>query len=313
MTKKVKKVIIKDKPLVATTLAIKEDKKKASVFGIVWIILIFGIFIAGVIYLPDLSSYVNNLLNPDITNTGTATNNNKDNTKDDDKKNTEEIKKLEIASNPEFVMDTFKINNIKIENNKLSIDIVNTTNKLLDMSTLNYFIVLYDANNKLLQRIMIDEATIGENGTLNVKYNLSETSASIISVLPIKEEEYPAFTATVDENNSGKLICKSGYETVTYLLNTNKVYAIQDIYEVSSNEAEFSTLYSTYQALSTTYNVIKGISSSVDLENNVLYFRTIINLNTYKEGNLKLKTIYKKDTDAKVMKFELEASGYTCS
>lgn len=313
MTKKVKKVIIKDEPLVATTLAIKEDKKKASVFGIVWIILIFGIFIAGVIYLPDLSSYVNNLLNPDITNTGTATNNNKDNTKDDDKKNTEEIKKLEIASNPEFVMDTFKINNIKIENNKLSIDIVNTTNKLLDMSTLNYFIVLYDANNKLLQRIMIDEATIGENGTLNVKYNLSETSASIISVLPIKEEEYPAFTATVDENNSGKLICKSGYETVTYLLNTNKVYAIQDIYEVSSNEAEFSTLYSTYQALSTTYNVIEGISSSVDLENNVLYFRTIINLNTYKEGNLKLKTIYKKDTDAKVMKFELEASGYTCS
>ena len=313
MTKKVKKVIIKDEPLVATTLAIKEDKKKASVFGIVWIILIFGIFIAGVIYLPDLSSYVNNLLNPDITNTGTATNNNKDNTKDDDKKNTEEIKKLEIASNPEFVMDTFKINNIKIENNKLSIDIVNTTNKLLDMSTLNYFIVLYDANNKLLQRIMIDEATIGENGTLNVKYNLSETSASIISVLPIKEEEYPAFTASVDENNSGKLICKSGYETVTYLLNTNKVYAIQDIYEVSSNEAEFSTLYSTYQALSTTYNVIEGISSSVDLENNVLYFRTIINLNTYKEGNLKLKTIYKKDTDAKVMKFELEASGYTCS
>ena len=313
MTKKVKKVIIKDEPLVATTLAIKEDKKKASMFGIVWIILIFGIFIAGVIYLPDLSSYVNNLLNPDITNTGTVSNNNKDNTKDDDKKNTEEIKKLEIASNPEFVMDTFKINNIKIENNKLSIDIVNTTNKLLDMSTLNYFIVLYDANNKLLQRIMIDEATIGENGTLNVKYNLSETSASIISVLPIKEEEYPAFTATVDENNSGKLICKSGYETVTYLLNTNKVYAIQDIYEVSSNEAEFSTLYSTYQALSTTYNVIEGISSSVDLENNVLYFRTIINLNTYKEGNLKLKTIYKKDTDAKVMKFELEASGYTCS
>lgn len=313
MAKKVKKVIIKDEPLVATTLAIKEDKKKASVFGIIWIILIFGIFIAGVIYLPDLSSYVNNLLNPDITNTGTASNNNKDNTKDDDKKNTEEIKKLEIASNPEFVMDTFKINNIKIENNKLSIDIVNTTSKLLDMSTLNYFIVLYDANNKLLQRIMIDEATIGENGTLNVKYNLSETSASIISVLPIKEEEYPSFTATVDENNSGKLICKSGYETVTYLLNTNKVYAIQDIYEVSSNEAEFSTLYSTYQALSTTYNVIEGISSSVDLENNVLYFRTIINLNTYKEGNLKLKTIYNKDTDAKVMKFELEASGYTCS
>ena len=126
MTKKVKKVIIKDEPLVATTLAIKEDKKKASMFGIVWIILIFGIFIAGVIYLPDLSSYVNNLLNPDITNTGTATNNNKDNTKDDDKKNTEEIKKLEIASNPEFVMDTFKINNIKIENNKLSYYVINT-------------------------------------------------------------------------------------------------------------------------------------------------------------------------------------------
>ena len=93
MTKKVKKVIIKDEPLVATTLAIKEDKKKASMFGIIWIILIFGIFIAGVIYLPDLSSYVNNLLNPDITNTGTASNNNKDNTKDKMKEKCNDILK----------------------------------------------------------------------------------------------------------------------------------------------------------------------------------------------------------------------------
>ena len=31
------------------------------------------------------------------------------------------------------------------------------------------------------------------------------------------------------------------------------------------------------------------------------------------DNNLKLKKIYNKDTDAKVMKFELEASGYTCS
>lgn len=312
MAKKIKKVVITDEPLIPTTLAIKEDKKKASIFGIFWIIFIFAIFIGGVIYLPDLSSYVNNLLNPDITNTGN-TSVDKDTSKEETDTSKTEIKKEEISGNPEFVMDSFKINNIKIENNKLSLDIINTTDELLDMSTLNYFIVLYDANNKLLQRIIINEATIGAKATLNLKYDLTDTTATIISIMPIKEEEYPAYTAKIDENNISNLVCKKDYETITYLLNTNKVYAIQDIYEVSNTDEAFTTLYSTYQALSTTYNVIEGVSSSISLENNYLYFRTTINLNIYKDKSLGIKTIYKKDTDAKVMKFELEASGYTCS
>lgn len=312
MAKKIKNVVITDEPLVPTTLAIKEDKKKASIFGIFWILFIFAIFIVGVIYLPDLSSYINNLMNPDITNAGN-TSEGKDTSNEETDGGKIEIKKEEISGNPEFVMEQFKVNNIKIENYKLSLDIINTTEELLDMSTLKYFIVLYDTNNKLLQRIIINDATIGANASLNLKYDLTDTSASIISIMPIKEEEYPSFTAKVDENNTSNLVCKKGYETITYFLNTNKLYAIQDIYEVPNTDEAFNTYLSTYQALSTTYDIIEGVSSSFDVENNTLYFRTIINLNIYKDKSLNLKTIYNKDTDAKIMKFELEASGYTCS
>ena len=83
MAKKKMIVVDYDKELTPVTLAVKEDKKKASIFGIVWIVLIFGIFILGVIYLPDIASFVNNYFNPDVV-TPSGGNNNKNNGNDTD-------------------------------------------------------------------------------------------------------------------------------------------------------------------------------------------------------------------------------------
>lgn len=310
MAKKKMIVVDYDKELTPVTLAIKEDKKKASIFGIVWIVLIFGIFILGVIYLPDIASFVNNYFNPDVV-TPSGGNNNKNNSNDDVNSDDEKIKEYVISDSLEITFDSFKINNIKKENNKISMDIVNTSNEILDLSKDNYFINMYSEGKKLLKRVMLGDVIVSVGSTYTVSYDVDE-NVYMLSVYNLSKKDYPAYVVTSDESNMGTLTCTKEYEKIDYLTNNNKVYAINLLNEVSSSDTNFNTLYATYQAMKNTYDNVEGISSSLDVINNVLTFRSVINLNVVLDGSINLKSYYPKDTDAKVIYFEMTSMGYTC-
>lgn len=310
MAKKKIIVVDYDKELTPVTLAIKEDKKKASIFGIVWIFLIFGIFILGVIYLPDIASYVNSYFNPDVV-TPSGGNNNKNNGNDDVNSDDEKIKEYVISDNLEITFDSFKINNVKKVNNKISMDIVNTSNEILDLSKDNYFINMYSEGKKLLKRVMLGDVIVSVGSTYTVSYDIDD-NVYMLSVYNLSKKDYPAYVVTADESNMGTLTCTKEYEKIDYLTNNNKVYAINLLSEVSSSDTNFNTLYATYQAMKNTYDNVEGISSSLDVINNVLTFRSVINLNVVLDGSINLKSYYPKDTDAKVIYFEMTSMGYTC-
>lgn len=310
MAKKKMIVVDYDKELTPVTLAIKEDKKKASIFGIVWIVLIFGIFILGVIYLPDIASFVNNYFNPDVV-TPSGGNNNKNNSNDDVNSDDEKIKEYVISDSLEITFDSFKINNIKKENNKISMDIVNTSNEILDLSKDNYFINMYSEGKKLLKRVMLGDVIVSVGSTYTVSYDVDE-NVYMLSIYNLSKKDYPAYVVTSDESNMGTLTCTKEYEKIDYLTNNNKVYAINLLNEVSSSDTNFNTFYATYQAMKNTYDSVEGISSSLDVINNVLTFRSVINLNVVLDGSINLKSYYPKDTDAKVIYFEMTSMGYTC-
>lgn len=310
MAKKKMIVVDYDKELTPVTLAVKEDKKKASIFGIVWIVLIFGIFILGVIYLPDIASFVNNYFNPDVV-TPSGGNNNKNNGNDDVNSDDEKIKEYVISDNLEITFDSFKINNIKKVNSKISMDIVNTSNEILDLSKDNYFINMYSESKTLLKRVMLGDVIVSVGSTYTVSYDVDE-NVYMLSVYNLSKKDYPAYVVTSDESNMGTLTCTKEYEKIDYLTNNNKVYAINLLNEVSSSDTNFNTLYATYQAMKNTYDSVEGISSSLDVINNVLTFRSIINLNVVLDGSINLKSYYPKDTDAKVIYFEMTSMGYTC-
>lgn len=310
MAKKKMIVVDYDKELTPVTLAVKEDKKKASIFGIVWIVLIFGIFILGVIYLPDIASFVNNYFNPDVV-TPSGGNNNKNNGNDDVNSDDEKIKEYVISDNLEIIFDSFKINNIKKENNKISMDIVNTSNEILDLSKYNYFINMYSEGKKLLKRVMLGDVIVSVGSTYTVSYDIDD-NVYMLSIYNLSKKDYPAYVVTSDESNMGTLTCTKEYEKIDYLTNNNKVYAINLLNEVSSSDTNFNTLYATYQAMKNTYDNVEGISSSLDVINNVLTFRSVINLNVVLDGSINLKSYYPKDTDAKVIYFEMTSMGYTC-
>lgn len=306
---KKKQIVISEEELVPTTLAVVQDKKKANVFGIIWIFIIFIIFIAGVIYLPEISAYINSYLNPDVVVPSTPS---KDNKKEDDTKDETSVKEYKIANDLEITEESFKISNFNIENNTIKFKITNLTSEVLELKDAHYFVNLYSDNKKLLQRIYLQDI-ISPSSEADATYDLSDSSASIISLVKISEEEYPSHIVTVPEEGVATLTCTKNYEKVEYLLNNNKVYVTNLLYEVNTTDANFNNLYNNYQALQTTYNNIEGVSSNITLENGLLSFKTIINLSSVKSDTLNLKTIYPFGTDAKVIYFEMTASGYTCS
>lgn len=306
---KKKQIVISEEELVPTTLAVVQDKKKANVFGMIWIFIIFIIFIAGVIYLPEISAYINSYLNPDVVVPNTPS---KDNKKEDDTKDETSVKEYKIANDLEITEESFKISNFNIENNTIKFKITNLTSEVLDLKDEHYFINLYNDSKKLLQRIYLQDI-ISPSSEADATYDLSDSSASIISLVKISEEEYPSHIVTVPEEGVATLTCTKNYEKVEYLLNNNKVYVTNLLYEVNTTDANFNNLYNNYQALQTTYNNIEGVSSNITLENGLLSFKTIINLSSVKSDTLNLKTIYPFGTDAKVIYFEMTASGYTCS
>lgn len=306
---KKKQIVISEEELVPTTLAVVQDKKKANVFGMIWIFIIFIIFIAGVIYLPEISAYINSYLNPDVVVPNTPS---KDNKKEDDTQDDTSVKEYTITNELEIAEESFKISSFNIENNTIKFKITNLTSEVLELKDAHYFVNLYSDNKKLLQRIYLQDI-ISPSSEADATYDLSDSSASIISLVKISEEEYPSHIVTVPEEGVATLTCTKNYEKVEYLLNNNKVYVTNLLYEVNTTDANFNNLYNNYQALQTTYNNIEGVSSNITLENGLLSFKTIINLSSVKSDTLNLKTIYPFGTDAKVIYFEMTASGYTCS
>lgn len=306
---KKKQIVISEEELVPTTLAVVQDKKKANVFGMIWIFIIFIIFIAGVIYLPEISAYINSYLNPDVVVPNTPS---KDNKKEDDTKDETSVKEYKIANDLEITEESFKISNFNIENNTIKFKITNLTSEVLELKDAHYFVNLYSDNKKLLQRIYLQDI-ISPSSEADATYDLSDSSASIISLVKISEEEYPSHIVTVPEEGVATLTCTKNYEKVEYLLNNNKAYVTNLLYEVNTTDVNFNNLYNNYQTLQTTYNNIEGVSSNITLENGLLSFKTIINLSSVKSDTLNLKTIYPFGTDAKVIYFEMTASGYTCS
>lgn len=306
---KKKQIVISEEELVPTTLAVVQDKKKANVFGMIWIFIIFIIFIAGVIYLPEISAYINSYLNPDVVVPNTPS---KDNKKEDDTKDETSVKEYKIANDFEITEESFKISNFNIENNTIKFKITNLTSEVLELKDAHYFVNLYSDNKKLLQRIYLQDI-LSPSSETDAAYDLSDSSAKVISLVKISEEEYPSHIVTVPEEGVATLTCTKNYEKVEYLLNNNKVYVANLIYEVNTTDVNFNNLYNNYQTLQTTYNNIEGVSSNITLENGLLSFKTIINLSSVKSDTLNLKSVYPFGTDAKVIYFEMTASGYTCS
>ena len=311
-----KKVVIVDEELTPTVLATKKIKRGS----IIWLLIIFVALIAAAIYLPEITVYISEKFGLDIeVPNEIVTPGNDDNEEDiNPDEEAPELQKYVLTTDLSFTVDNLTLSNFVVANNNISFTITNIGTEIIDLSEYHYYLNLYSTDESgadtLLQRIKISERTIGFNGSINFTYELTTTDTiSEVAFLEISEEEYPAYTATSDSSGNATLVCIKDYETVNYSLSNNGVYSILDNYVVPTSDANYASLYSAYQSLASTYSTISGVTSNVTSDANNMYFVTNINLRTVVEGTFNNDIYYPLNTDAKVMKFELEAQGYTCS
>ncbi len=303
-----KKVVIVDEELKPTVLYTKKRKKGS----VLWIFIIFAIFIAVVYYLPEIVVYVNDYVNPDTSSTVNLGNASTDD-EEEEEEEVVEVEEYQITADLQIEMENFTLTNFAIANDQISFTITNTSTDIIDFSEYDYFMNLYNANNTLVQRIMISDITVVGGGTMNVTYDLTSSDITMFTFIEIPQDSYPAHVVEADENGYAVLTCTKNYETVNYSLSNNAAYTIEDIYTVAATDANYATLYSMYQALAMTYDAIGGIDSSVTVEDNLLVFRTVISLNTVDESSFNNIIYYPLNTDARIISFELEANGYTCN
>ncbi|MEG0794700.1 MAG: hypothetical protein RSG95_02770 [Bacilli bacterium] len=305
MKKKKNEVVINNKELEPTVLATLKPKK-TSLIGL---ILLFIVFIGVVIFLPDISKFVEDYKNKDIPINAPIKPSDKLDDKDD---LPEEVKKYKYVSDLVITKENFNVSNILLNNSNLSFTITNTSKGNLLLSKYNYFLEVYDATDTLISRIKLSEDTINLNDKKEYSYGILKNSIEYFTLREIKSEDYPALSLSEDEKGNSVLECTRVSNVIKYNLLKDKLYSIEEVVTVNFSDPEYVNKLTSYSALATTYNTLSGYAASVSKTEESFIFTSSVNLNMANSSSIKEVNYYKKDTSAKIINFEMEARGYSC-
>lgn len=299
-----KKIIINEQELTPTTLG-KIDNRKGGIFLFIFII---GLFIAIVIFLPDISIILDKYILGKDDQTTETTNNDSKKTEDNVK---EEAKSYAYIYNLSISESDFKVINILVKDNTLSFSITNSLSKTLNLSNYNYFIELFSSDNTLLQRIMIEKISISKDSQKDFSYTLINKNIAFIKLIQIDESEYPVVSFITDDNTKGTLECTLANDTYTYTFDSDKLTNL--VYQKTYNKAlaDYQTMYEKYASLMIKYNDYDGISATINENETSFIYTSKIDYSLVKESILSTYD-YQKDATPTVIKFEMETNGFSC-
>jgi hypothetical protein len=306
MAKKMKeKIIINDTPLSSTTIGNIEHNKNN--FGP--LIIIFAIFIGVIYFAPTITS----LLNPEVPDTTTVSNNaNKTTTETNTKTTDTEIKKIAYQDNMTLSSDKLTIKNLTIKNGTLTYTVENTSDDYLNLDSHNYFLEFYQTDT-IIYRIMLSKTTYKAKETKTFSILVSSTTINNVSLREISVDEYPSLNLKLDTNNVGILTCTKDTETLTYTFKKDALTAINDVYVVPSNASNFSDKLNEYQTLLNKFKTQTGYVTALNLTSDSLTASINIDSNNAKVNKSDNIAYYASGTNPGKISFELNASGYKCS
>jgi len=306
-------IVITDKELTPTIIGKLDTKEKSPIL----LIFIFIIFIAVAIFLPDITSYVEDYLNGKSSNPKVDNNIDKDNDKEQNPIEGEELIYYEYGDGLVIPNELFNVYNILKTDTSISFELSNNTDKEINLNDYKYYLEIYSSDTTLLQRIKISYGSLAAGETKGYIYDLdSNVSTSMTKLLVIEKttNDYPEVTLEKDADGNGILKCTKNYETITYTFGNDYLISINDIvnYPISINDDYTNTLQS-YQVMAATYNNYGGVSSTLINNETGFTFTTLIDLRNASITELKNNNYYDYRTLAKIVKFETESNGYSCN
>lgn len=320
MSKRKKKepVVIDKTPLMPTTVGNLETKENGPIVAIIWIFL----FVACIIGLPYITDFVTELQNPTPTPSPNPPSSEGESPITPPSTDDDESTYYDLLPTTVINLEAYQVSNIAINGSNLTLTITNINDSGSMFLENDYYIELYDDDLTLLQRIKMANTTISSSQTFsyNVAQAIQEGVPTKIIIVEKAEQDYPPVSLVLNDEDLPILTCTKTNETIEYVFKSETEYNLQSLtrtYSYDSSNADYNNVLTQYTTLSATYNNIAGVESALTPTATGFTFTTEIDLNRIPVGTYNTTftdTIYYPlDTEARVIAFELETSGYTCN
>ncbi len=304
-------IFINDTELEPTTIGYLEDTNESPV----GLIILFTVFIIFAILLPYITGFVNDLFDKEDKKVTPIVEPTVD---DDNKEETPEIVMYDFNSEL-----SFKINDITFKSfNKygteegyyLSFNMSNSGKENIDFSNTKYFIESYNSEKMLISRHIFSNNILSPGTSLNEIIEINQDEYNSLEKIIISEKntnDYSDITLNADNT----LTCSNDINSILYTFNKDgKLESINDTVNFANNNATLYNIYlNQYKTLVTNYNNQNGVKSNIIEVSSGFTVTTNIKTSDANIKNLKNDNYYNNETTAKVVKFEMESRGYSCS
>lgn len=311
--KKIKNMKLEQDELKPTTIGIFENRKKSSI-GIVIILTIFVLFI---FFLPEISDKIDAYLHPKVvlpSGGKKPVNPTPNPDPDDGDKNTLYTFGTDLKIEKEdIIVDSF---NLDKEKGILTFRVTNNTDKAIKFEDLNYYIEVYNGEQTLMERVKITgdvsiNASLSQTLSKSIKME-SSNSLGLIGLTKKTINDYNDVNLTTNEDGSAALVCTSNHEKVTYKFLNNNLREVTSEVSYMVTDSDYLEKFEENKNLSNTYNGKTGVTSTLFEFSEGYNITTNVNLNEASRLYIFNADSFKLNTEPKVIKFEMEAQGFSC-
>ena len=300
---------------------LKKDTQKSPVA----MLILFGILIAVIYFIPIVTPYFSDILdklgisnNSEIYDGIQNTDTTKDNTdtKDDTRKELPKKKTYTLAATETATLDKIEYTAFqKLQEDTyyyLSYTITNKSTSTYSFTTHKIFLEFYDDAKTYLGSILVNTPSLNANSTVSLKSLANQsiyTSATTFQIVEKQSDEYPDANLI---NNT--LTCTLNNRVLTYTFYNNKLTKIVDTDTYSDTSTNYTNTYIDAQTKVNTLNRVTGVNAIFIPETNKFTTNITIDYNIVNSNLTPNDTLYYvKDTSANTIKYELDALGYTCN
>lgn len=300
---------------------LKKDTQKSPVA----MLILFGILIAVIYFIPIVTPYFSDILdklgisnNSEIYDGIQNNDTTKDNTdtKDDTQKEPQKKKTYTLAATEAATLDKIEYTAFQKEQDGayyyINYTITNKSTSTYSFTTHKIFLEFYDDAKTYLGSALVNTPSLNANSTVSVKSLVNQsiyTSATTFQIVEKQADEYPDANLI---NNT--LTCTLNNRILTYTFYNNKLTKIVDTDTYSDTSTNYTNTYIDAQTKVNTLNRVTGVNAIFVPETNKFTTNITIDYNIVNSNLTTNDTLYYvKDTSANTIKYELDALGYTCN
>jgi len=213
----------------------------------------------------------------------------------------------------DIIVDSFSLDK---EKSILTFKITNNTDNVVKFEDLNYYLELYSGEQTLMERVKITgevaiNAGLSQTLTKNIKSE-STNSLGLIGLVKKTVNDYNEVNLTTNEDGSAALVCTYNHEKVTYKFLNNALREVTSEVSYMTTDDYYLEKFEENKNLSNTYNNKTGVTSTLFEFSEGYNITTNVNLNEASRLYIFNADSFKLNTEPKVVKFEMEAQGFSC-